>query len=326
MANLSADYGSGKSSQRGTKVGKENFNAFDKTVLGDRFTADQGMYDKFTDQAYGQATRLLDPKFNADRKAFDQRAINQGLGQGTEAYQTAFDNYSRSKNDAYNQAAFGAMDYGNARLDADRAMDETQRQYDSGFLEQGRQFDNSFLEQARQANEANATNRYGINMQADTASGIASMNNALQNKLNQRTLDEQGRQFDSTFGEGNRRFDTTFDLQELTALEGINQGYMDRDYRDRVYNDSSAQQKFNNGLTLQQFAPGTSYAPTNTQGGFDNQFAADLANTNTSNNMWQGAGQVANNVAQNVDWGQVFNTGQPKTQEPWESVDWSKWA
>jgi hypothetical protein len=109
-----------------------------------RFTADQAMYDGFSDKAYAQATRTLDPTFDRARKDFDQRVINQGIATGSEAYDEEFDRFMRDKNDAYSNAAFGAMGYGADRMDRDRDYSENNYRFDTGLAEDNRRYDQQF--------------------------------------------------------------------------------------------------------------------------------------------------------------------------------------
>jgi hypothetical protein len=249
---------------------------FDPAVLGDKFETNQGTYDNFTDQAFSQATRTLDPMFERQRKDFDQRAINQGIAPNSEAYNTQFDQYMRSKNDAYNQAAFGAMQYGANRLDADRGFDEGQRQFDASMLEGGRQFDRGDL-----------TTRYGID-KSTGASMFATSKNA-ENLAKQ--LAEQGRQFDRNF-----------DLNELTTMENIAGGYRDDSYRDAVFNSTQDQQQFNNLLSMQSLLPNTNITPPNTAAAFDNMFRQDNLDRNRSDRMWEGVG----NTITEIPWADIF--------------------
>jgi hypothetical protein len=260
-------------------VNTGNFQAFDKAVLGDKFETNQGTYDDFTKTAYDQATRTLDPTFDRMRKDFDQRAVNQGLSAGGEAYNTAFDQYSRQKNDAYGNAAFGAMQYGAGRLDADRGMNENQRQFDAAMLESGRTGDNSFLEGRRQFNMNDATQRSAITSSARTSANA---------------LSEQGRQFDRGS-----------DFNELLGMEGIAQQYNNNTYRDAVFNSTQDQQQFNNMLTMYGLVPGASGGNVNTAGAFGNAELQNQFQQTQDANKYNAYGQLAQDLG-NVDWKQAF--------------------
>lgn len=72
-------------------------------------TASAGNFDvqafrPFADAVYSEATRQLDPMMQQREADFRQRMVNQGLQEGTEAYDKAFANFSRERNDAYGSA------------------------------------------------------------------------------------------------------------------------------------------------------------------------------------------------------------------------------
>jgi hypothetical protein len=61
---------------------------------------------------YGQATSRLDPQFQQQQSDLTARLANSGIAQGSEAYNREMDNFSRNRNDAYNQANFSAIQAG----------------------------------------------------------------------------------------------------------------------------------------------------------------------------------------------------------------------
>lgn len=63
---------------------------------------------------YNQATSRLDPQWQNNQNDLDAKLANQGVVQGSEAYNRAEDQLSRDKNDAYNQANFSAVGAGDA--------------------------------------------------------------------------------------------------------------------------------------------------------------------------------------------------------------------
>lgn len=67
---------------------------------------------QYTDQAYGEATRQLDPQWEQQQATFDQQMVNRGIAPGSEAYQQARSDFDRSRNDAYSQARGQAMQQG----------------------------------------------------------------------------------------------------------------------------------------------------------------------------------------------------------------------
>lgn len=54
----------------------------------------------------------LNPQFDRQQASLQQQLANQGIGQGTQAYENAMDEFNRSKNDAYTQAALQGMGIG----------------------------------------------------------------------------------------------------------------------------------------------------------------------------------------------------------------------
>ena len=54
----------------------------------------------------------LNPQFDRQQAALQQQLANQGIGQGTQAYENAMDEFNRAKNDAYTQAALQGINVG----------------------------------------------------------------------------------------------------------------------------------------------------------------------------------------------------------------------
>ena len=54
----------------------------------------------------------LNPQFERDEEALRGRLINQGIGQGSQAYQREFDTFNQKVNDARSQAILGGQQYG----------------------------------------------------------------------------------------------------------------------------------------------------------------------------------------------------------------------
>ena len=63
----------------------------------------------FADAVFSEATRQLDPMMQQREADFRQRMVNQGLQEGTEAYDKAFANFTRERNDAYGSARNQAL-------------------------------------------------------------------------------------------------------------------------------------------------------------------------------------------------------------------------
>jgi hypothetical protein len=63
---------------------------------------------------YNQATSRLDPQWSQAQEGLNAQLANQGVNPGSQAYQTAQDNFQRQKTDAYNQANYSAVSAGDA--------------------------------------------------------------------------------------------------------------------------------------------------------------------------------------------------------------------
>lgn len=59
---------------------------------------------KAADAIYAQNTSRLDPQYAKSDAAMEDKLINSGLSKGTTAYNSAWESYNRSKNDAYTSA------------------------------------------------------------------------------------------------------------------------------------------------------------------------------------------------------------------------------
>jgi hypothetical protein len=59
----------------------------------------------------------LNPQFSRDEEALRTRLINQGIGQGTQAYNREMENFNQSRNDARTQAILAGQQYGGTAQD-----------------------------------------------------------------------------------------------------------------------------------------------------------------------------------------------------------------
>lgn len=76
--------------------------AFLKDYLGSAPNFDTGAIEGRIDEL---ARYRLDPRFERERAATDQRLANQGITRGSAAWRAEMDQFNQSKNDAYNQLA-----------------------------------------------------------------------------------------------------------------------------------------------------------------------------------------------------------------------------
>lgn len=75
------------------------------------------------DAMYGQMASRLDPMWARRETAFDQEMANKGLNPGGEAYDAAYGDFERGRNDAYDEANRQATLYGNTYAQGQQALD-----------------------------------------------------------------------------------------------------------------------------------------------------------------------------------------------------------
>lgn len=71
--------------------------------------ADAGTRQAVENALYQRATSRLDPRFGQARSALESRLANQGITQGSEAYNTEMANFGQTQNDAYSSAMNDAI-------------------------------------------------------------------------------------------------------------------------------------------------------------------------------------------------------------------------
>lgn len=230
--------------------------------------------------AFANARRTLDPVYEQQQSAFDQSMINRGAAPGSKAFDTASDTFNRGRNDAYNTAAFGAMQYGDARKDADRGFNETQRQfnegtrrYNQGFKEDKNRYNQGFGEDKR---------RFDLGFGEDT-------------RRFDKGFGEGQREFDLAFGEDQyrnrrdfgedtRRYDEGFDLNRALSLDNVSRAYNDQSYRDAVFNASREDQQMNQLMSMMGFGPAGGATPINMGSAFNNSLVGEMAGADSQNN------------------------------------------
>lgn len=76
---------------------------------------------------YGQETSRLDPQWQQQEQQFKTQMASQGLAPGTEAYNNAYANFTRAKNDAYSTAQNQSITMGGNAAQQEQQMDLTSR-------------------------------------------------------------------------------------------------------------------------------------------------------------------------------------------------------
>lgn len=242
---------------------------------------------QYTDQAYGEATRQLDPQWEQNQATFDQQMVNRGIAPGSAAYDQARQDFSRSRNDAYSQARGQAMGQG---LGAQNQMFQ-QGLAESGLSNQLAQAligantsvanqqlggNASIMQQLLGGNQGIAQSIIGGNATRDAAnaSAGASMRNAnLNYQLGQDQLAAQiGQQ----------------DFGNLMSLLGMGQGV-------NSYNNNLLTQDQQRNQSFLGYMPNQQYGNMNVMDPYNTQYLGQM-------NQWQ-AGQNQQN-AQNQQYAQ----------------------
>lgn len=74
----------------------------------------QGLTQQAIDSMYHQQTALLDPQYQEQQRALQSQLANQGVVQGSQAYNQAMDSYARQRDYAYGNARDSSINQGNS--------------------------------------------------------------------------------------------------------------------------------------------------------------------------------------------------------------------
>ena len=83
--------------------------ALDRTSASLSQPLDTGSVQDIYNKSYANQTARLDPQWAANKEAQDAQLANQGITQGSEAYDNAMRTFNQAKNDAYQQAENAAI-------------------------------------------------------------------------------------------------------------------------------------------------------------------------------------------------------------------------
>lgn len=243
---------------------------------------------QYTDQAYGEATRQLDPQWQQNQASFDQQMVNRGIAPGSAAYDQAKQDFDRSRNDAYAQARGQAMGQGlgaqNQMFQQGLAESGLSNQLVQALIGANTSVANqqlggnaSLMGQLLGGNQGIAQQLIGASAQRDSAnaSAGASMHNAgLNYRLGQDQLEAQiGQQ----------------DFGNLMAILGMGQGV-------NAYNNGLIQQDQNRNQSFFGYMPnGAGNNAIDVQGPMNNAWNGQM-------NQWQYGQNQAN--AQNQNYAQ----------------------
>jgi hypothetical protein len=255
---------------------------------------------QYTDQAYGEATRQLDPQWQQNQASFDQQMVNRGIAPGSAAYDQARSDFDRSRNDAYGQARGQAMGQGLAAQ---------QQMFGQGLAESG--LSNQLVQALIGANTSVANQQLGGNASlmgqllggnqgiaqsiiggnasrdSANASAGASMHNAgLNYRLGQDQLGLGRDQLEAQIGQQ--------DFGNLMSLLGMGQGV-------NTYNNSLLTQDQARNQSFFGYMPnGAGNGQIDVQSPMNNQWQGQM-------NQWQYGQNQANAQNQNyAQWGALL--------------------
>lgn len=137
-------------------------------IAGDYIPAPRGIDNEYAQQAYQAATSLMNPVYAQQADRLSQDLANKGLPVAGEAYMNAWGDFNRGQDEAYQRAAFNAIQAGDTRYNQQFAQQQQalgqaleaglsqQQLLDSGLMsratfgEQQRQYDTQFGGQEKQ--------------------------------------------------------------------------------------------------------------------------------------------------------------------------------
>ncbi len=271
----------------------------------------------FADAVYAEASRQLDPQFASQEAAFRQRMVNQGIQEGTEAFDNAYANFERSRNDAYSSArnqslaqALGAQNQffgqslANEQMGLQASLANASNALQAAGLNQAdRQFGANLGQQSALANAQLAMQAQQMGQQdRQFGAGLQQQYDALANAFNQ-----QNAQFGANLGyqyaglnQADRQFGANMDFQQgqadiqtLMALLG---------YGNQVnqYNNSLLGIDQQRAGSLFGLIPGLAPTQLDVQGTIDtgaNMNNANAANAQSGQNaMYQAIGSMASSA------------------------------
>jgi len=165
----------------------------------------QGVQD-FTDQAYQQARRSLDPMQEQQSRRMEQDLINKGIDPTSAQGQGMMDQMGRTQSDQNNSAMFGAMQFGQGMQQQmfDQSMQNTQQ---AGTMQQA-------LWNAQGTQAGQNVQRYGIDTGASTAAAQTAMQGQLGDQsfqlgMGNLDMNRQGQSFGQMMGMDAAQFRNT---------------------------------------------------------------------------------------------------------------------
>jgi hypothetical protein len=236
---------------------------------------------QYSDAAYQNATRTLDPQWQQQQSQFAQQMVSQGLQPGTQAYDNAMADFSRGRNDAYSQAR-------------DQSMQQ-------GLQAQGQSFQEG-LANSTLANEIERANIAASGQVAAAGVGAnASMHDADVSNATQRLLGlgNLGLGYGALENQTNQTNSNIYNQTNQSDF-GIMNGLTGDMNQTDMYNNSIPGQQINNFNQLYQNVPHGGPQPVDVNGAYQMQqngqnaaYQGNVANSNSQNQMIGALGTAA---------------------------------
>mgnify|MGYP000053003669 CR=1 FL=1 len=245
-----------------------------------------GAFQQFTDSAYDQAMRQMQPQMEQQQRAIQQQLVSRGLQPGTAAYNAEMDRMGRVENDMLQSAAYGAQQQGLGAQNQFFNQSMQNNQFGLGQAQQnyGMQYGYDQL--------SNDRDIAGINAGARTAAAGISANAQnyganLRHNLGLAQLTEDGRQFNSTDAYRNQQLDANTMLGMGNLFNQFNQ----TNTNNWLAQQGANQNWFNNSQSQIGMSPGSQFTPVG--GTAQNMMGLGQAQANANAGMW---GNIASGV------------------------------
>jgi len=273
-------------------------------------------FQQFSDSAYDQAWRQMQPQMDAQQRRAEQSLVSRGLQPGSAAYNAEMDRITRGQNDMLNQAAYGAQQQGMAAQNQyfNQAMQNNQ----FGLAQNNQNYQHGFgYDQL-----ANQRGIAGLNAAASTANANtnarasmygqdqANYRALLGNQLDYARLNEQGRQFNSSDAFRNQQLDS----QTMLGLGNMFNNFNSQNTQNFLAQQAANQNWHGNVGGVVGMAPGSQFTPVGGTAG--NMLGLGQARANASAGMWGslggGIGGLAQGIGQAGGWNEYWSDARAK--------------
>ncbi len=240
------------------------------------------------DASYAQAASRLDPQFQQQESDMRARLLNSGITDNSDAYRREMDNFGRTRNDAYNQAAYSSIGAGLAAQN--QGFQQGQQNAALNNQAQGQQWQQN-LGAAQFGNQAQ--------QQQNTQNAqAAQFGNAAQDQQYQQNLSNAGF-YNQAQNQNFNQSQQNAQLWNMAQNQQYNQGLSNAQL-----NNNTRQQQIEEATYLRNLPLNDIAALLGTGGGVQNPNFSDFAQVGVAAPDYQGA-VYANYNAQNQQYQQA---------------------